>query len=181
MDRLIYDRTDADVTYAIENQSSPQHLKGAYNYSDLNRIEEWCEYLATELTNVGYVISITTKTDWTEDDFPTQAQLERIRNNVNTIKTAYYSSTNVPSNMNKMTFKKANDIEKVLDEIYHLMWGMENWYVYCGVSNCGQNRVWQHRFRQFFNPPRQESFSTWFDLLDVTWADLGDMMWTDFV
>ena len=54
--------------------------------------------------------------------------------------------------LNKMTYKKANDIEKVLDEIYYLMWGMKDWYVYSGVANSGQNRLWQHRFRQFFNP-----------------------------
>lgn len=27
---------------------------------------------------------------------------------------------------------------------------MEDWYVYSGVANSGQNRLWQHRFREFF-------------------------------
>ena len=152
MDKLIYNRTEEDVAYAKNNQSSSTFLKGSYNYTDLNRIEEWCEYIATELEAVGYETSLNFKTNWSMDDFPTQAQLERIRSNVDTLKTTFHAFTNVPTNLNKMTYQKANDIEKILDEIYRLMWGTENWYIYSGVSNSGQKRLWQHRFRQFFTP-----------------------------
>ena len=153
MDELVYNRTQADVNYAIEHQSSDDFLKGAYNYTDLNRIETWCEYLKTELNEDGYITNITTKTNWTAADFPTQAELERIRSNVSTLKTAFYAYTNVPANMNKMTYQKANTIEKVLDEMFNRLWGMENWYVYSGVSRSGQPRLWQHRFRDFFVSP----------------------------
>ena len=30
---------------------------------------------------------------------------------------------------------------------------MTDWIVYSGVSNSGQNRLWQHRFRDFFVEP----------------------------
>lgn len=30
---------------------------------------------------------------------------------------------------------------------------MEDWYIYSGVANSGQNRLWQHRFRQEFAIP----------------------------
>lgn len=152
MNDLIYDRTAEDAAYAEQHQSSENFLKGAYNYTDLNRVEEWCEYLETELGNRGYVVSITTKTDWTDDDFPTELELERIRSNIYTLKAAFYSYTNVPNSMAALTWEKANDIEKVLDEMYHLMWGMEEYYVYSGVSNAGQPRVFQNRFRHFFTP-----------------------------
>lgn len=42
---LIYDRTALDVLNAKNNPSSEEFLKGNYNYTDLNRIEEWCNYL----------------------------------------------------------------------------------------------------------------------------------------
>ena len=35
----INDRTLTDVLYVKDNQNSSNHLKGALNYSDLNRIE----------------------------------------------------------------------------------------------------------------------------------------------
>ena len=49
MNNLIYDRTEADVEYAKTHQWEYTNLKGAYNDNDLNRIEEWCEYLKNEL------------------------------------------------------------------------------------------------------------------------------------
>lgn len=152
MNSLIFDRTNADVTYAKEHQSDNNFLKGAYNYTDLNRIEEWCEQIATELTNAGYSLSITTKTDWDMDDFPTQAELERIRSNVAAIKSKFFATTNVPSNLNNMTYTKANDLEKVLNEIWNNLYGTENYYVYSGVARAGQNRTWQNRFRRLYRP-----------------------------
>ncbi len=50
-----------------------------------------------------------------------------------------------------MTYKKANEIEQILDEMYHAIWGMKNWYIYGGVARGGQPRLWQHRFRQLTN------------------------------
>ena len=50
-----------------------------------------------------------------------------------------------------MTYKKANEIEQILDEMYHATWGMKNWYIYGGVARGGQPRLWQHRFRQLTN------------------------------
>ena len=146
MNRLIYDRTQADVTNKTD--------KGYYNTSDLNRVEEWCEYLADELNRVGYNINITTKTDWTSADLRTASQMERIRTNIKKIQQGYHYITTIYSNAENFDWQKANNWEKILDEIYNLMKGMENWYVYAGVSNAGQNRLWQHRFREFYSGVR---------------------------
>lgn len=148
MDELIFDRTQADVNYAINNPSSVTFLKGAYNYIDLNRIETWCEYLAERLSSYNYFVTVTAKTDWTMSDFPTSQELERIRTNVNNLKQAYFSFTQVPRNLENMTFAKANDIERILDEIDKILIIMENNFIYSGVAVSGQNRVWQQRFRR---------------------------------
>ena len=145
MNDLIYDRTQSDVT-----NKTP---KGYYNTSDLNRVEEWCRYLADELNNAGYNITITTKTNWTSSDLRTASDMERIRTNIRALMAGYHYITSIYSNADQFNYVKANNWEKILDEIYHLMWGMEDWYVYAGVSNAGQNRLWQHRFRQFFVSP----------------------------
>jgi len=138
MDDLIYDRTAEDVTYAKEHQSSASTLKGAYNYTDLNRIEQWCDYLATQLTTYSYIVAITTKTDWTADDFPTQAQLERIRSNVQALKTAYYATTNTPTTLDRITYQKANDLEKILYEINENLENMLAAFIYSGEVYAGE-------------------------------------------
>lgn len=142
MNELIFDRTQADVT-----NKTP---KGYYNTSDLNRVESWCRYLADELNRVGYNINITTKTDWTTSDLRTASHMERIRTNIRSIMQGYHYITTIYSNANQFNYVKANNWEKILSEIFNLMWGMEDWYVYAGVANAGQNRLWQHRFREHF-------------------------------
>ena len=145
MNDLVFDRTQLDVT--------DKTWKGYYNTSDLNRVEEWCRYLADELNAVGYNIQITTKTNWVQTDLRTASEMERIRTNIKKIMQGFHYLTNIEQNANNFDYIKANNWEKILFEIFNLMWGMEDWYVYSGVANSGQNRLWQHRFRQFFVSP----------------------------
>ena len=140
MDNLIYDRTQLDTI----NLTS----KGYYNYTDLNRIEQWCEYLSEILNNYNYFVNIVTKTNWTMLDLPKQSEMERIRVNINTLQKAYFSFTQIPENLEYMNWQKANDIEKILYEIDKIIKYMENNFVYCGVARCGQSRLWQQRFRR---------------------------------
>ena len=93
MENLIFDRTQNDV----ENGTS----KGYYNYTDLNRVETWCEYLADLLNSYSYPVSISIKKNWNMSDLPNVNDMERIRCNVNVIKTAFYSYTDIPENLNR--------------------------------------------------------------------------------
>ena len=140
MENLIYDRTQSDVN----NNTS----KSYYNYNDYNRIETWCEYLAATLKNYNYGVSIVVKTNWNRKNFPSESEMERIRQNVNRLKQAYFSFTQIPENLDYMTIEKANDIERILFEIDKILEVMENNFIYCGVAGCGQNRIWQQRFRK---------------------------------
>ena len=130
-EELIYDRTQSDV----ENKTA----KGYYNISDLNRVEEWCNYLAELLTGYGYPVRIETKTNWTIADFPYVSEMERIRSNVSVIKQAYsYVSTPaVPETLNKLDVEKANAIEKILANIDELIIDMEFGFRKSGTFSSG--------------------------------------------
>ena len=138
MEELIYDRTQEDVTYALNNPSSSLFLKGAYNYTDLNRVEEWCQYIEQQLTLYSYPVSITTKTNWTMENFPSKVQLKRIRDNVEELKNAFISFTSVPDSLEKMTYQKANDLEKVLYELDTLINNMIASFYYSGEVFAGE-------------------------------------------
>ncbi len=159
---LIFDRTKLD----IENET----LKGFYNYNDLNRIEIWCDYLAGKLTEFGYPVSIVTKKDWSMRDFPTQAQMNRVRENIQALKNAFSSVTNVPTSQ-YMTWQKANQFEKVLDEIDSRLTGTIDYFVYMGVANMGQNRIWQNRFRRRINT---YTYNIWNDLDEIYWNEFNE-------
>ena len=140
LDNLIFDRTTNDI---VEGNK-----KGYYNYNDLNRIEIWCRYLSDYLNNYNYSNTLITKTNWIMSDLPYNAELERIRNNIQILKNVFQAISEIPQNLNLMTIEKANIIENILYEIDYILCGMENDFTYCGVSECGQERLWQQKFRK---------------------------------
>lgn len=131
MENLIFDRTQTDI-----EQKTP---KGYYNYTDLNRVETWCEYLANLLTSYSYPVSITVKKNWAVSDLPNVNDMERIRSNVNAIKTVFHAYTDVPENLNYMTIEKANDIEKILSELDYLTKNMISSFRYSNTFNSGES------------------------------------------
>ena len=126
MNDLIYDRTQADVTNKTD--------KGYYNASDLNRVEEWCKYLADELNSRGYNINITTKTNWTTTDLRTASDMTRIKNNILALMTGFHWITPIYSSVDSWNYTKANRWEQILYEIWNLMW--RNGRLVCLFRSC---------------------------------------------
>lgn len=93
--------------------------KGAYNYTDLNRVETAVAELAGMIG-----LTLTIKNDWTQWDIPVQADMERYLNNVVAIRDAcpgHVEFPNLPDSMSGLTFEGANNIEKVLLLAYEVV------------------------------------------------------------
>lgn len=95
---------------------------GAYNVSDLNRVESAVAELATKLG-----LTLTTKTDWNRANWFTPQNGDRYIANVVAIRDAalVIDSTLVfptmPTSMHKLTYEGANAIEKTLSIVYDLI------------------------------------------------------------
>ena len=87
--------------------------KGAYNYSDLNRVERAVEEISEALE-----LGLVTKTYWYAWEIPRASDLTRYINNVKAIATAIGSTITLPDSMELLTWETANDIEKILLEAY---------------------------------------------------------------
>lgn len=90
--------------------------KGAYNYTDLNRVETAVAELAVELG-----LDLVTKTDWTLWDVPTRSDMERYLGNVVAIRDACpddIAFPPLPVSMSGLGYEGANNIEKVLALAY---------------------------------------------------------------
>ena len=152
---LITDRaqTDADRVAALalmdyESMSDTERaewdsdLKGAYNASDLNRVESAVAYLAETLRilpielrkyaenlDVGWdkyfdvpygsdAYSVITKENWTLKDVPTPADMERYLANVLKLRNALkFASDALPQTMNDLRWQGANAIESALKNL----------------------------------------------------------------
>lgn len=139
---LIFDRTASDASYARLMQSSAQlDLKGAYNASDLNRVECNCAYLANYLTSLGYICTIETKTNWTMTDIPWLVEhINRIRYNVIKIVDCFIQKPNAPKIIvdGYMDYQKANNLEQCLQLTYDFIDAMIEETPLCDQYYCGE-------------------------------------------
>lgn len=154
IDILIIDRTENDVAYAQQLNAAKlsrmtleqiteylNGLKGAYNANDLNRVETAIEYLIERLKTVGHYLELSTKTVWEISEYVTKKDSERYLNNVTAIKscfTAPVDMPNVPTDLNKLTFQEANDIEESLYMVDTIITNIPQAWLYSGDIFAGE-------------------------------------------
>lgn len=141
-DRTVSAGTVAHFTGVMLERGSDRHAyvpytdlvvteatKGAYNYSDLNRVERAVAEISDDLG-----LGLITKTDWTMWDVPRVSDMERYLNNVKAIRSRTNSVVALPDTMNELTYSGANNIEKVLSDFYE----STNNSARCGEIICGE-------------------------------------------
>ena len=124
---LITDRTASDVrlvSQLIEKNHGMtddemilwlEGLKGAYNASDLNRVENAVLYVLDRLKTAGWYLSAETKTDWSMSDYPTESEMRRYLDNIRLLRSALPTDVpDAPADMSKLTYEEANTIERIL-------------------------------------------------------------------
>lgn len=140
---LITDRTQADVNYALQlnaagwaGMTAEQKsdwlagLKGAYNYTDLNRVTDAVDYIAGEFQSYGYSVSVTpinithpdgtVSTVWQDSDIPTSQQLDTYLANIQALRDVISlaeGTPELPESMAVLTYVAANNIEQLLIDI----------------------------------------------------------------
>ena len=95
-----------------------------YNTADLNRVGNAVQYIARRIAKQGYAITVRPKTDWTEADIPTLAQMQRYLADIGTIRAALAvmpSTPDAPTSMSGLTYTDANDIEQILLDVDALL------------------------------------------------------------
>ena len=125
---FVYDRNLLDITVAreliakiqksgfsslsdLEKNQWGKSLKGIFNYTDMNRIEE-------NISEISQMIDATilpSITNWSIESFPTKKDFERIQHNTEVIreKMGFKNMPYVPE-LPLNRYDKINDVEKIL-------------------------------------------------------------------
>lgn len=114
--QLVTDRTAKDVAQGTE--------KGSYNSGDLNRVGAAMAYLRDRLTDAGYVVEITPKTDWREADAPTQEDMTLYLGCLGTLRGVVAlppGTPETPTTMDGLTYTTANNIEIILETVDRML------------------------------------------------------------
>ena len=151
---LITDRTAADVERyltlrnkgfanltAAEKTEWLSNMKGAYNYTDLNRVEEAVGYVADKLRERGYRVDITAGKTWTMTSLPTLSDMNTYLNNIKVIRSAFATlstTPQAPSTIKGFTYKEANAIEQILIDVDQLLENMMSAWFFSGDLFSGE-------------------------------------------
>lgn len=107
-----------------EIETTPAATKGMYTHNDLNRVEKAVEAISLRFKESGYdVPELNTKTNWTYHDTVTKTDMERYLHNISVLREFFmvFSDTPTVPNINaRLNYELANDIEKILKDIYNI-------------------------------------------------------------
>ena len=112
------------MTFDLSTLVTDRGIGSYYNAADLNRVGAAVNYIAERFTAQGYGVIVHTKTDWTEKDIPTAAELETYRQNIASLRgliAVMKSTPETPASMTALDYIKANDIERILLDLDTLL------------------------------------------------------------
>lgn len=155
-DTLIRNRTQAEIDLLLINIKNNipidrNDLRVGYDYRTLNRIETYMSELSDLLNECGYSNTIVTKTNWNNTDLLDLDNVNRYIGNINILRNAFSvksSTPDTPTTLEKLSINGANAIEQILYDMTDLIEKLRKNLIISGVAVCGQNRLWQQRFRR---------------------------------
>lgn len=152
---LITDRTQADVDFvytliqairtgiATSEQAAAflEPQKGAYNYTDLNRVGAVINAINESLLAEGYgTEGLTMRTDWAEKDPFYPSDLAEYLNGVDELKNGIPLPSAAPETPNAFQpFSNANQIEEILLLVSEILEKMMKTYRYADTFFCGED------------------------------------------
>lgn len=134
-------RVSAGTATAAELAEWQSDLKGAYNASDLNRVGSAVAYVAGRLNGYGYAVTVNPKLDWTVSDIPTAGQMAAYLADVAALRGAIAvmaSTPPTPDSASGLTWREANNIEKILTDVDELLTRMAAAWFYSGDLYAGE-------------------------------------------
>lgn len=164
---LVTDRTQSDVTALKKLLSKPYSSwteeekaqfslassKGAYNYTDLNRVSTAIYALDEMLRRFGYKTGVEKVPvphgqyegyddyTWYETDVPASETMGKYLENLSKLRSviiAPASTPAIPSDMDGLTVTEANNIEKIIADLNQLLINMPLAWFYSGELYAGE-------------------------------------------
>lgn len=115
--------------------------KGAYNYTDLNRVGAAVTRITERLASAGIYIATVGKSDWTEEDCNNVEALDYYLKDISLVRGAIAVTSDtppVPDDLQGLYWWEANNIEKILEDVDYLITNMMQAWYYSGDLYSGE-------------------------------------------
>lgn len=140
----IFDRIQADVDFALQQiqrwrdggSLDITDLKGCFNVSDMNRIENDIQFLSDNLSDLYYFSTVNTKT-WDKASLPTVVDINRMIENTRILVLSICEDApELPTTL--VTFTDVNCIEGILNRLKMILDDMTASFLECDTFECGE-------------------------------------------
>lgn len=148
---MVYDRTLDDVEKAIELREKVKRFeeltedeiatmeRGMLTLNVLNRIESKQFEVNDEINDIGYWNTNILNKQWTNTEVFNKSDFERILNNLNILKEAFFVYSSTPTTPKaSYNYKNINGIEKILYDIEKMIAEVKSNFRECGTFYCGE-------------------------------------------
>lgn len=139
----ITDRTQEDVTYARTHQDSSKYLKGAFNYTDWNRVRNNYYYLVSLLASGGIYFPWSSITGATERLLVTKQMIDVIRDDIFSLANPYLRGLGFSEfpKSEFLGFEEVNEWERIEQTAYDTFEKIKKEYIFCGTIDSGGDRL----------------------------------------
>ena len=151
---LITDRTERDVErwrvlhnkgYAALTEDERAEwnagLKGAYNHTDMNRVESAVVFITNRLLEVGIYVEPIVHPEWHIEDHPTKDDMQRYYDNIALLRSVlplYTTTPAAPTTDKRLDYLTANAIEKILSDLDRQITAINQSWYYAGDVFTGE-------------------------------------------
>lgn len=149
---MVFDRTQTDVSEAkrireekVKNfeELSAEEIsimeRGSLSINTLNRIEEKQSELKGIFNSLGYWNTPVINKRWTNTDVFYKSDFERLLNNLNILKNAFFVFVYTPKTPSlSFGYQTINDIEKILYDLENKISELRGYIRECNTFYCGE-------------------------------------------
>ncbi len=149
---MIYDRTQSDIDAAEEALAAVQRgepltaqiiaalIKGTLNISVMNRIESKEDELSGLFAADYYFSDYIQTKSWTYYDYFKPSDFDRILDNLQKLRQAYFTHTSTPEipDRNYFRYQTINAVEYMLNDLDIMINEIKSYYRECGAYECGE-------------------------------------------
>lgn len=135
--------TQAEIDEFLANRGDgdTDTWKGAYNYTDLDRVGAAVTRITERLVSTGIYIATVGKSDWTEEDYNNVEALDYYLKDISLVRGAIAVTSDtppVPDDLQGLYWWEANNIEKILEDVDYLITNMMQAWYYSGDLYSGE-------------------------------------------
>lgn len=132
--RILAEKAWQDMT-AAERAEWASPMKGSYNYTDLNRVEEAVAYVGKRLAEFGYLYAAPEAHVWSANDIPTEGELFHYFSKVASLReaiTVWASTPHAIGSINGFGANEANALEQILLDVDQILTLVSKAWLYSG-------------------------------------------------